>query len=200
MATKEQIKQILEIVKKHGRIQRVQLIKQIEQKGLMSHQTTSNVIDEAIKFQRLFRQEDYKGKQKIVWYSVNEDIHKAEEHLKEELDKNIKKFDSNFAIFIEKYPKLSLEQKADGVDHFSFLFRTLVETINHLTIAFQETSYWKKLFKEFRESGHVKFQKLASTESLESLGYISLHLLSQLFEDVNDAFEGAEEYLKELNR
>ena len=90
MATKEQIKQILEIVKKYGRIQRSQLIKQIEQEGLMSHQTTSNVINEAVKFQRLFRQEDYKGKQKIVWYSVNENIIKAEEHLKQELDKNIK--------------------------------------------------------------------------------------------------------------
>ncbi|QMU53779.1 MAG: hypothetical protein GKS07_01945 [Nitrosopumilus sp.] len=198
MATKKQIKQILEVVKKHGRIQRAQLIKQIEHEGLMSHQTTSNVINEAVKIQRLFRQEDYKGKQKIVWYSVNEDIRKTEEHLKKELNKKIEKFDSSFAIFIEKYPTLSLEQKADGVDHFNFLFRTIVETINHLTFAFQETSYWKKLFKEFRESRQIKFQKLASTESLENVGYISLHLLSQLFEDVNDAFEDADEYLKEI--
>jgi len=198
MATKEQIKQVLEIVKKYGRIQRSRLIKQIEQEGLMSHQTTSNVIDEAVKFQRLFRQEDYKGKQKIVWYSVNEDIKKGEDNLKQELDKNIRKFNSDFTIFIEKYPKLSLEQKADGVDQFSLLFRTILETINHLSFAFGETSYWKKLLKEFRESKQVEFQKLASTESFENRGRISIYLISQLLEDVNDAFEGAEEYLKEL--
>ncbi len=147
MATREQMKQVLEIVKKYGRIQRVQLIKQIEQEGLMSHQTTSNVIDEAVKFQQLFRQEDYKGKQKIVWYSVNEDIKKGEDNLKQELDNNIRKFNSDFTIFIEKYPKLSLEQKADGVDQFSLLFRTILERINHISFAFGETSYWKKIVK-----------------------------------------------------
>ncbi len=56
----------------------------------------------------------------------------------------------------------------------------------------------KKLLKGFRESKQIEFQKLASTESFENRGRISIYLISQLLEDVNDAFEGAEEYLKEL--
>ena len=197
MATKEQIKQVVEIVKKYGRIQRIRLIKEIEEKGLMSHQTTSNVIDDAVKSHRLYRHEDLKGKQKIVFYSINDNIIKAEEHLKQELDKNIKKFDSDFAIFIKKYPKLSLEQKADGVDRFNLLFRNILVTTEHLSFAFEGTTYWKKLIKEFRERNEG-FQKLASTESLESIGHIALYLISQLLEDTNDAFEDAEKYLKEL--
>ena len=77
------------------------------------------------------------------------------------------------------------------------LFRIILVTIEHLSFAFGETIYWKKLIKEFREK-HKEFQKLASTESFETIGHIALYLLSQLLEDTNDAFEDTEEYLKGL--
>ena len=198
MATKERIKQVVEIVKKFGRLQRNQLMKIIEQEDLMSHQTANDAINEAVKFHKLYRQEDYKGKQKIVWYSINEDVRKAEELCKQELDKIIKNYDLKFLIFKEKYPKLTLQEKAEGIDAFSYLFRNIVEIIEFVHELFGQTTYWKKLLKEVRETGMVELQKLNSTESIKDLGHIALDLLSSRLEDVNDAFENVEEYLKEL--
>lgn len=198
MASKERIKQIVEIVKKHGRLQRSQLIRIVEQEKIMSHMTASNAIDEAVKSHRLFRQEDHKGKQKIVWYSINEDTTKAEEMFKQELDKIMKIFDLKFSIFVEKYPKLSLHKKSEGVDAFSYLFRNILVIIEHLHDSFGQTTYWRKLLKEIKETYSIEFQKVTSTESIKDLGHMSLYLLSSRLSDVNNAFDDAEKYLKEL--
>jgi len=198
MATKERIKQVVEIVKNHGRMQRSKLIKFVEQEGLMSHQTTSDAIDEAVKFHKLYRNVDYKGKQKIVWYSINDDIIKAEGIFKQELDKIIKKYDSKFLIFKEKYPKLNLQEKGDGIDLFSFLLREIIAIIGKISEGFDQTNYWKKLMKEIVETRPIEFQKLASKESVNDLGMLSLYVLSENYKTVDGAFEDVEEYLKEL--
>ena len=200
MATKERVKQVVEIVKKFGRLQRNQLIKIIEQEELMSHQTANDAINEAVKFHKLYRQEDYKGKQKIVWYSINDDINKAEEIFKKELDKIIKNYDSKFLIFKEKYSKLTLQEKGDGIYVYSFLLRHIIEIIGKIHEAFGQTNYWRKLLKEIIQTRPIEFQKLASTESIKNLGHISLYLLSSRLEDVNNAFEDVERFLKESKK
>jgi len=200
MATKERIKQVVGIVEKFGRLQRNQLIKIIEQEELMSHQTANDAINEAVKFHKLYRQEDYKGKQKIVWYSINEDINKAEKIFKKELDKIIKNYDSKFLIFKEKYPKLTLQEKGDGIYVYSFLLRHIIEIIGKIHEGFGQTNYWKKLFEEIIQTRPIEFQKLASTESINDLAQLSLYVLSENYKDVDDAFEDVEEYLKELKK
>ena len=200
MESKDRIQQIIKIVRKYGRIQRNRLIRIIEQDNLMSHQTATNAINEAVKNHRLYRQEDHKGKVKIVWYSINEDVTKAEEMFKLELNKIIKNFDLKFSIFTEKYPKLSLHKKSEGIDAFSYLFRNILVIIEHLHDSFGQTTYWRKLLKEIKETYSIEFQKITSTESIKDLGHMSLYLLSSRLSDVNNAFDDAEKYLKELKK
>jgi len=198
MVGKERIKEVVRVLKPAGRLQRNQLVRKIVEEGLMSHQTASDAIDEAVKSHSIFRQEDYKGKQKIVWLSIFQDMEKIELSLLEELEKKIQEFDLKFGIYKDKFRKLSIEQKAEGADVFHFLFRNIVVVVEQLEWVFGKTRRWSGFLKKVR-TRQDEFIKLASLVSPEVQVQISHHMLTQNMMDVEDAFDEADEYLEDIS-
>jgi len=197
MVGKERIKEVVRVLKPAGRLQRNQLVRKIVEEGLMSHQTASDAIDEAVKSHTIFRQEDYKGKQKIVWLSIFQDMEKIEHSLLEELEKKIQEFDLKFGIYKDKFRKLSTEEKAEGADVFHFLFRNIVVVVEQLEWVFGKTRRWSDFLKKVRKR-QDEFIKLASLVSPEVQVQISHHMLTQNMMDVEDAFDEADDYLEEV--
>jgi len=95
LATKR-VDQIVELLKNTGRLQKNQLIRLIEKEGLMSHQTASNTIDEGVRTHRIIRKEAYKGKLKIVFFTVHADISEDEKYHLDEMEKLLQQFDLRF--------------------------------------------------------------------------------------------------------
>ncbi len=198
MVSRNRVKQVVNVLKKAGRVQKNQLIRSVVEEGLMSHQTASDAIDDAVKSNRIFRQEDFKGKQKIVWLSVYENIQKAEEALKVEMEIILNKFDSQYQIFENKYHELSIEEKTDGIDALTFLLKSIIVTIEHLHEAYQKTRYWDDLLTETRIGRIMPFRELAKLETEENVTQISLNLISYKFDDIDFSFDDVEEYLEKL--
>lgn len=199
MVARERIKQIVGILKTDGRMQRSKLIKRLEEEGIMSHQTASNTIDEAVKLHKIFRQEDFKGKQKIVWLDINQDIRKWEEQLFAFLEVLIKKYDEKFSIFKNKFSSLSLEEKADGVDAYTYCYRNLIVIVEELVEMFHKTSSWSNMLSDLT-SMQKGFIHLASTVKKEEATYISGYLLTEHIADLEDASKDVDKYLKEINK
>lgn len=198
MVSRNRVKQVVNVLKKAGRVQKNQLIRSIVEEGLMSHQTASDAIGDAVKSNRIFRQEDFKGKQKIVWLSVYENVQKAEDAIKRKMEIILNKFDSQYQIFEKKYPELSIEKKTDGIDALLFLLRSILVTIEHLHEAYQKTRYWDDLLTETRIGRVMPFRELAKLETEENVTQISLNLISYKFDDIDSSFDDVEEYLGKL--
>jgi len=198
MVSRVRIKQVIGVLQKAGRVQKNQLIRLIVDEGLMSHQTASDAIDESVKSYRIFRQDDHKGKQKIVWLSINDDIQKIEDMLKKAIEMVLNKFDLAFELFRRKYPKLSIEEKSDGLDAFVYLFRTILVSLEHLHEGFGKTRFWTDLLKETMQTRLAKFWELSNLETEVNRLTISRILLSYKLEDVEDAFGFVDEFLDEL--
>lgn len=198
MVTRDRIKQVVNVLQKVGRVQKNQLIRIIEKEGLMSHQTANDAIDEAVKSNRIFRQDDFKGKQKIVWLSVTDDFLKLEDSLKRQIEMSLNTFDSKFEDFEKIYPELSIEQKADGLDVLVYHFRSIIVAIEHLHDAFGKTRFWENLTQEVRLGRLAKFGELAASESDVNRMKISSILLSYKFEDIEDSLIDVEAYFSKI--
>ena len=198
MVTQNRVKKVVNQLKKAGRVQKNKLIRSIVEERLMSHQTASDAIGDAVKANRIFRQEDVKGKQKIVWLSVYENVQKAEDAIKRKMEIILNKFDSQYQIFEKKYPELSIENKIDSIDALLFLLRRILLTIEHLHEAYQKTRYWDDLLTETRIGRVMPFRELAKLETEENVTQISLNLISYKFDDIDSSFDDVEEYLGKL--
>ena len=198
MVGKERIKEVVRVLKPAVRLQKNQLVRKIVEEGLMSHQTASDAIEEAVKSHKIFRQEDFKGKQKIVWLSIIQNLDKIELSLIEELEMKMKEFDLKFGIYKDKFSKLSIEQKAEGADVFHYLFRQIVYLIEQLEFAFGKTRKWSSFYKKVR-TRQDEFVKLSSTISPEVNAQITHHLITQTFLDVEDGFDEVDEYLEDIS-
>ena len=197
MVTTDKIKQVVEILRNIGSVQKNELIRHIVDKGLMSHFTASKAIDEAVESHRIFRQEEFRGKLKIVYFSINEDIQKEEERFKQEIENILNKYDEQFLVFEKKYQDLSIDEKADGLDALRNSFVIIEIIIAFFIGAYQETRYWTNLLKETK-SRRKKFVKLSMSESEIDRTDISRLILSHSFENLKNAFEDVEIFLKKL--
>ncbi len=195
MTHKERIKLVVEILKKEGRLTKNELIRRLMKEGPMARQTASNAIDEAVELHRIFRQDDVMGeKQHIVFLDISPDISIGEKQLLEELENLLKKYDEKFSVFRDKYSSLSIEDRADGVDVYKYLYRNNNALIEWLVHTFNGTKQWKDLMDN-SISRWGEFNKLASTETKEDLDQMSAFLIGQHFLDVKDAFEDVDDYL-----
>ena len=193
------MEQIVEFLKKTGRVQRNQLIREIEKKGLMSHQTASNAIDEAVKTHRIIREEAYKGKIKIVFFTVHADISDNEKYHLDQLEELLKYYDDRFSFFKDKFPSLSIIDKAKGVDRFFlFLFHFQVTT-EALYLNFGKTRKWSTLLNEIR-SRHMSMNKLMNSGSNLERGKIMRYVIERKFLYLNEAMELLDTHLKDIKK
>lgn len=196
---KAKIKLIQKILKKEDRLIKNDLIDLLMVRGKMSRQTAINAIDMAVKSQQIIREEDVRGKLPIVWLSIAPDIKKIEELLFKKIESVLTTFDENFSAFTDRYASLSIDDRADGLDLFQYLFRCIVEILDMMNQSFKESKQWTDLMDHLI-SKQEEFKKLTSTETKEDLHQISGYILGQHFLDMNEAFEDVKDYLMEIDR
>jgi len=198
LATKR-VEQIVELLKNTGRVQKNQLIRLIEKKGLMSHQTASNAIDDAVKTHRIIREEKLKGKQKIVFFTVHADISENENYHLEQLEELLKGFDVRFSFFEDKFASLSIMEKAKGIDRFALFLLHYQVTIEALWINFGKTRKWSTLLDEIR-SRKISMNKLMTSGSNLERGKIGRYVIERKFLYLQEAIELLDTHLNELKK
>ncbi len=198
MATKR-VDQIVELLKNTGRLQKNQLIRLIEKEGLMSHQTASNAIDEGVKTHRIIREEKYKGKQKIVFFTVHADISENENYHLDQLEMLLEGYDVRFNFFKDKFANFSIIEKAKGIDRFALFLLHYQVTIEALWINFGKTRKWSTLLDEIR-SRKISMNKLKISGSNLESGKIGRYFIERKFLYLNEAIELLDTHLNELKK
>jgi len=200
LGSRNRIKEVVEVLTKSGgRLQRSDLIRQLEKKGIMSHETASKTIKEAVESKRIFRQEDQKGGQKIVWLDSTPDIEKMQMNLVEHLEEMIKIYDNRYSVFKEKFSSLTTDDKTDGVDIFIYLLNRMTDVIEHLLANTPNYSKIPKLYEDLKSRGE-KFTKLSSSCTPYETAQITVDLLSIRMIDVKNALEDVDDYLKDITK
>ena len=108
-------------------------------------------------------------------------------------------FDENFSAFTDRYASLSIDDRADGLELFQYLFRCIVVILDFMMQSFKESKLWPDLMEHLK-SKQEEFKKLTSTETKEDLNQISGYILGEHFFDINEAFEDARDYLMEISK
>jgi len=193
------IKLIQKILKKQDRLIKNDLIWLLMVKGKISRQTAINAIDMAVKSQQIIREEDVRGKLPIVWLSIAPDIKKIEELLFKKIELVLTVFDENFSTFTDRYGSLSIDDRADGLELFQYLFRCIVAILDLMMQSFKESKQWTDLMDHLI-SKQEDFKKLTSTETKEDLHQISGHILGEHFLDMDESFEDVYDYLMDIDR
>jgi len=198
LATKR-VDQIVDLLRDRGRVQKNQLIRLIEKKGLMSHQTASNTIDEGVRTHRIIRKEAYKGKLKIVFFTVHADISEDEKYHLDEMEKLLEQFDLRFSFFKDKFPSLSITDKMKGIDRFFLFLQHYYVTIDALWGLFGKTRKWSTLLDEIR-SRQTSMNKLMGSGSNLEYGKIGRYVTERKFLYLNEAIELLDKHLNELKK
>ena len=165
----------------------------------MSHQTASNAIDEAVRTHRIIREEAYKGKQKIAFFTVHSDISEDEQYHLDQMEKLLEQFDLRFNFFNEKFPSLSITEKMKGIDRFANFLLHYHVTIEALWRNFGKTRKWATLLNEIR-SREIPMNKLMTSSSKLQHGKIARYVTERKFLYLNEAMELLDEHLKELKK
>ena len=197
--TTNRVDQIVELLRDRGRIQKNQLIRMIEKKGLMSHQTASNAIDEGVRTHRIIRAEAVKGQQKIVFFTVHADISEDEKYHLDEMEKLLEQFDFRFEFFKDKFPSLSITDKMKGIDRFFLFLQHYYVTIDALWGLFGKTRKWSTLLDEIR-SRQTSMNKLMGSGSNLEYGKIGRYVTERKFLYLNEAIELLDKHLNELKK
>jgi len=195
----KRVDQIVELLKNTGRLQKNQLIRLIEKEELMSHQTASNAIDEAVKIHRVIREEKYKGKQKIVFFTVHADISENENYHLDQLEMLLEGYDVRFNFFKDKFANFSIVEKAIGVDRFLLFLHHYYVTVDALWINFGKTRKWSTLRNEII-SRQTSLNKLMSSGSNLERGKIARIVMERKFLYLNEAIELLDKHLNELKK
>ena len=198
MVSREKEKELFKIIEKAGRIQSNKLVNLVEEKGIMSHQTARNVIKEGVKSRKIIREEEDKKNSRIVWYSISSDIGKAVELLYQGFLEALKNYDAEFSIFKEKFPHLSTDERADGVDVFHNLLVHLAVTAESLGILFGQTTKWVNLLDEIKARGNRIKNELEPMCPQEEQVKIALYLLQCKSVDIDTAFGDVKEFIEEI--
>ena len=190
---------IVDVLKKSGRIQRVDLINHPEVKKKMSHATASKAIGEGVIHNKIIREEEIAntGKQKIVFLTVYSDIAKDQERVLMQNEKWLKSFDARFSFFTNKFSSLSIEEKAVGIDLFSVLLLHFQVTIEALWVNFGKTRKWKTLLDEVRPR-ITSINNLLKSCSNKEHGMIGAYLIEGKLHHLGEMMEQTNEYLKEI--
>ena len=197
MVRKEKIKDVVAVLKNANRLQRNELVRRIVDADLMSHMTASNAIDEAVKSNKIIREEAKKGNQKIVFYSVYSDIAENEQSLFDNMTKWLKQYDIRFTFFKQNYASLSIEEKAEGLVAFFQMQLNFHVAVQALWHNFGKTNEWTSLLKEI-QSRDIPLNKLMTSGSKKEHGEIAKFFIESKIEFLNESIERLDENLNKI--
>jgi len=195
----KRVDQIVELLSNTGRVQKNQLIRLIVKEGLMSHQTASNAIDEGVRTHRIIREEAFKGKQKIAFFTVHSDISEGEKYHLDQLENMLEGYDTRFSFVKDNFANFSIIEKSMAIDRFFlFLFHYYV-TVDALWINFGKTRKWTTLRNEIL-SRQTSVNKLMTSGSNLEHGKIARYVTERKFLYLNEAIEIVDEHLMNLKK
>jgi len=198
MVSRDRVKEVIKISREAGRLQRNQLVKVIvKERKVMSHQTANDAINDAIRLNRLISEPDQRGKQKIVFISASPEFSQDEKKVLEECETTLKKFDDYTISFKTKFPSLSTDERAEGIELFLHFLSMFLNVVNGLYFVYSRTKKWEGLikqistrFKEIMDLMYLNTEK----EALKIFDYV----VTQSSWDVSDAADEITEFMDEL--
>jgi len=199
MTSIDKIEKVVKILEKTGRVRKTNLADRLINEGNMAYDTTNNAIDEAVELGKVFREERFRKKGKIVWLTVHKDIMENEKELLEIMKKRLKEFDNRFKYVKDAFPVLSYEEKATGLDSFAFLIMHLWTAVETLWINFGQTNEWKTLVDEVKDRIPPINELMLSGSQEESLA-LRGHIVDSKLEVIDDLFNQQDFYLHEVHR
>jgi len=199
MVSREKIKQVVEILKNTNRLQKNQLVRRIVDEGLMSHQTANDAINEAVNAHQIIREEAMKGNVKIVFFTVYSDIAENEKEHLTSLQKWLEQFDIRFNFFKKNYSKLSIEEKAAGLEAFGLMHLHFHVVVEALWRNFGRTNKWSSLLKEIRNRS-VPLNELMTSGSKKEHGEIAGRIIEGKMWFLNESIKQLDENLHKIKR
>jgi len=197
MDPKERIRQVVEILKNEGRLQSNQLVNRIVDAGLMAKDTARKTIAEGVQSRQIFKEEAMKGKLKIVFYTIYPDIAENEKFQLDQMEKLLKQFDLRFAFFKKNYSKLSMEEKAAGIEAFFLFVLHFLVTVEALWGNFGKTRKWSTLLNEIR-ARNAPINNLMISGSKREHGEIARHIIEGKFSFLGEAINQLDEHLHKI--
>jgi len=197
MVHERRIKQVVEILKNEGRLQRNQLVKRLVKEGSMAPQTANDAIKEAVNLRQIIREEAMKGKVPIVFYTVYADIAENEKFHLDEMEKLLKQFDLRFSFFNQKFSNLSIQEKAVGIELFFQFTLHFHVTVEALWVNFGKTRKWSTLLNEVRMR-NASINNLMTSGSKKEHGEIARHIIERKFWYFSEAINLLDEHLNKI--
>jgi len=190
-----------EIHKLGGNVRSNKFVKHMEDLEFskrMTHQTTRNALNEAVKRSLIDKIIDKSGNQERVSYSTDTEGVKNEQKLLDQADASLKWFDSKYDEFKKNYQNLPIYYKAEGVDFFVFFLKAFKQTIETLE-SYSPSGKWENLQKQvdLRAGDLAHLLKSATTD--EGL-YILKKLVGFLIDDLEGAREDIDEYIETIKK
>ena len=199
MTSIQRIESVEEILKNTGRLRRTELVNRLMKEGDMSKQVAYNAIDEAERSGKVKREERYKGKELKAFYTVNFDIEKDEKELYENMKKRLKEFDNRFHFIKDKFSRLTLDEKAAGIESCDMLHLFLYAAVHALWINFAQTNEWKKLLDDVN-SRKISINDLMRTCTMEEGRHIARHITESKISAIDIVFNQQIDYLNGIAR
>jgi len=194
----ERLKVVLEILKKEGKLRSNELVRRLKDEGKMSRQTAINTIEEGVSKRKIFREDVIvKEKEQAVYYTVYPDITKNEKILFEQMNKFLKDFDDRFSIFKEKFSRMSIEGKSQGVEGFSLFLIHFNLAVRRLWESHEKKREWKTL-QNLVHSRMGSLNKLLKSRPKKEQNVIGRHVLEGELLYLDEAKGFLDEYLQKI--
>jgi len=185
------------ILKKEKTLRSNQFLKRLMDEGPMAKQTAVNVIKEGCRTRKFFRIEHKKKNQNVVSYTIYPDVDKNEKFQLIEMEKFLKEFDDRFTIFEEKFSKLSIKDKSEGVESIVLFLLHFSETAGKLWLAYGKKREWKTLLDE-ANSRKASLQKFMASRPKKEQSVVSNHVLVGNLLYLDEAKSFLDRYIQEI--
>jgi len=197
MDSESRIENVNEILKTVGRLRKAQLIEKIKKECQVARQTAINTIDDALKLGVIKEEKRWKGKERIIFYTVHFDIEENEKDIFEFFEKGLRQFDLRYEFFKNKFSSLTIEEKAKGLESFSqLIFQIHVATLA-LWHNFGRSNEWKSLLDNV-DSRTIPINDMMNSGPNEEQAEIKTHILEKKTDLINDRFNSLDEFLDQI--
>lgn len=196
MVKRSNVKKVIQVLEKVGRMTKNQAILAIMREAGMSHQTASDAIAQGVNMGRIFREEDQRGQLRIVWVSVTKQTSEVEKLTITQFNNLFTGYDEKFELFKNDLNNLTIQERADGIDTFSYFLIMAKILISGYSYLYGKTRKWTNLLKTLDELMDNNQKLMFMPKEKDTIKILSSIVENRAF-DVASAYEDIEEFMKE---
>jgi len=196
MVKRSNVKKAIQVLEKVGRMTKNQAILAIMREAGMSRQTASDAIDQGVLINKIFREEDQRGQLRIVWVSVSKQVSEIEKLTITQINELFTGYDKNFELFKNNLNNLTMEERGDGIDAFSYFLIMAKILISGYSYLYGQTRKWTNLLKTLDQRIANNQKLMFMPKEKDTMKIIGSVIENRAF-DVASAYEDIEEFMKE---